>query len=365
MKVVLYIGHHKVGSTALQAFLARNMLALLKQGILYPAVESQGLGHLLAQATGLHDSPHLGCMNLREPHNALAFRMLADKKSPPGQTPPWHGHLPQTPDMLATIRHQIEIFSPETVIICSEVLSNFGSGHDDLIAQLRDTFPGASFELYCTLRRPDEYLASWYGQRLRFGQKIAALGQGTALKDTTGIHFDYGRMLKPWVTAFTDSTLHLRSYDQVIAAGGSIEDFTQTISCNIPDGLSHQGPKNHGLHRAAFEVQRRANQDLSSNEAQKLLHFMLHDAPALPLASNDVELFGVALRRELFERFQPIDTYLGTLIGEESFFPDLDWMCRPRFTPLADASAKLLQQLEQTPLPSPEIEAFIQSLNKE
>ena len=46
MKVILYIGHHKVGSTALQVFLSQNSHRLLQAGILYPAVEMQGFSHL-------------------------------------------------------------------------------------------------------------------------------------------------------------------------------------------------------------------------------------------------------------------------------------------------------------------------------
>ncbi|MBT8154515.1 hypothetical protein KMP13_11520 [Epibacterium ulvae] len=365
MKIILYIGHHKVGSTALQAYFARNTLSLLKKGILYPAVESEGLSHLLAQATGIHKEPKLACMNLREPHNALAFRMLADRAKTPAKakTPAWHGHLPQTSDMLAAIQHQINVFEPHTVIICSEVLSNFGNGHDDLIAALRAPFPEAEFEIYCALRRPDEYLASWFGQRLRFGHKPAALDQGTALKDTKSIHFDYHKMIAPWVAAFPDSSLHLRSYDAILAAGGSVQDFTAQVGCTFPMGLSRKGPSNRGLSRAAFEVQRRANQDLPRNQAQALLQFLLRgDTNLTPWTNSDVELFGVELRHKLYEAFAPIDAYLGTLIGQDGFFPDLEWMRRPCLIPLHDAHAKLLQTLSQVDLPNPELTTFVQAL---
>lgn len=368
MKVILYFGHHKVGSTALQAYLARNAVALLKKGILYPAVESQGLSHLLAQASGHHIEPDLACMNLREPHNALAFRMLADKKKDPAKakTPPWHGHLPRTEDMLATIRHQIEIFTPKSVILCSEVLSNFGSGHDDLISALRAPFPEAEFELYCVLRRPDEYLASWFGQRLRFGQSHPALDQGTALKDTKGIHFNYQKMIAPWVKAFPDSPLHLRSYDVVMAAGGSVQDFTAQVGCRFPKRLSLKGPNNPGLHRAAFEIQRRANQDLPRDQAQMLLHFFLEQGAGLiPLSNSEIDLFGLDLRRKLYKAFLPIDAYLGNLVAQDGFFEDLEWMRRPRLVSLTTVSQKLAQSLSTIDLPSSEITEFIQSLNNE
>lgn len=46
MKVVFYIGHHKVGSTALQVYLSQNWLRLAQAGILYPAVEMLSLIHI-------------------------------------------------------------------------------------------------------------------------------------------------------------------------------------------------------------------------------------------------------------------------------------------------------------------------------
>lgn len=368
MKVILYFGHHKVGSTALQAYLARNTLALLKKGILYPAVESQGLSHLLAQATGQHRSPDLTCMNLREPHNALAFRMLAETKTDPARakTPPWHGHLPQSADMLATLRHQIDLFQPHTVILCSEVMANFGRQSPELIDTLRSVFPEAEFELYCVLRRPDDYLASWFGQRLRFGRALAALDQGTALKDSKGIHFNYRKMVDPWAAVFPDSPLYLRTYDQVMAAGGSVEDFTATVGCSFPRGLSQKGPRNDGLHRAAFEIQRRANQELPRPDAQALLQVLLQKGRTLaPVSNSEVELFGVDLRRQLHESFQPIDQYLAKQIGAAQFFEDLDWMRRPAPMPLALAHDKLLANLAEHNLPSPVLNDFIQSLTQD
>ena len=50
MKLVIFMGHHKVGSTSLQRFLSQNYLGLLKAGILYPSVESQGFSHNIAAA---------------------------------------------------------------------------------------------------------------------------------------------------------------------------------------------------------------------------------------------------------------------------------------------------------------------------
>ena len=77
MTFAFFIGHHKTGSTALQTYLANNYLTLLRQGILYPAVDAEGsAANLAAAIKGRDDMVNLGRMNVREPHNALAFRIL-------------------------------------------------------------------------------------------------------------------------------------------------------------------------------------------------------------------------------------------------------------------------------------------------
>ncbi|RMF35371.1 MAG: hypothetical protein D6754_13415 [Alphaproteobacteria bacterium] len=358
MKLILYIGHHKVGSTALQGYLARNALALLEHGILYPAVESEGLIHLLALATKRQAQPMLDRMNVREPHNALAFRMLA--KSTGRETPPWHGVLPGLPIMLRTIRHQIELLQPQTVILCSEVFSNFGAGHEPMIEKLRDMFSESGTELYCALRRPDEYLVSWYGQRLRFGYKMVPLAEGRALKDTETIHFDYRMLLAPWLQVFDGAKLHLRNYSDILAAGGSVEDFTARVGCDFPPSLSAKGPANRGFPRAAFEILRQANAELDPVEARRLREFFLDLPPELsPIPDRDVEPFGADLRAELFARFAPIHDYLSRLSGEGDFFPDLEEMLAPRPVPLAEASAELLRQLDPHTMPTPTTSVFI------
>ncbi len=361
MKVIIYFGHHKVGSTALQSFLAGNAIALLRQGILYPAVESQGMAHMMQQLLQPKTPPQLNCMNLREPHNALAFRMMASK--PGAKTPPWHGPLPGQPAMLRAIRHQIEVLQPHTVILCSEVFSNFGVRDPNLIRTLHEQFPDAEFELYCALRRPDEYMASWFGQRLRFGQTIKALNAGTAQADMNTIHFDYQKMIAPWITVFDGAPLHLRNYQTIMAAGGSVRDFTTQVSCKFPGRLATNGPSNHGLVRAAYEIMRRANQDLPPEEARQLMQFLLKNgAERSPTPNHEVELFGAELRQELAARFEPINQYLGGLTGRTLFFDDADLMRQTNPVDSIDASRRLLENLLQSPPQRPALQTYLQTL---
>lgn len=364
MKVIIYFGHHKVGSTALQAYLARNTLELLRHGILYPAVESEGMSHLLAQALGRQDAPDLGCMNLREPHNALGFRMLASKHG--SGTPAWHGALPGLPAMLSTIRNQVSVLQPHTVILCSEVFSNFGAGHEDLIAKLRDLFPDAEQELYCALRQPDEYMASWFGQRLRFGHQLRPLDGGAALTSTKTIHFNYRKMVEPWTRIFSDARLQIRNYDDILAAGGSVQDFTAQAGCAFPKKLPHQGPSNHGLPRAAYEIIRQGNHRLPPEEAKVLREvFLKLPAGELPVRNRDVELFGSSVRSQLAEAFAPVHSYLSSLTGQAAFFPAIEEMRETRPVPGPQATLRLLESLDPAQLPSPALQSFVTDLQKD
>lgn len=361
MKIIIYFGHHKVGSTALQSFLARNAIALLRKGILYPAVESQGLSHLLSQALTPKARPDLGCMNLREPHNALAFRMMSDKTEAP--IPPWHAPLPGLPSMLRTITHQVDILSPHTLILCSEVFSNFGAGHRDLITRLRSLFPDAEYELYCTLRRPDEYAASWFGQRLRFGHKMAPLSAPKGI-NYGAIHFDYRKMVEPWVDVFQGCRIHIRNYADVLAAGGSIADFTTTVSCTFPRNLPDKGPKNPSLPRAAYEILRRANHELPAPQANTLRQ-ILQTLPLPGFNDRKIELFGAAQRQKLADNFAPIHDYLSQFASDSAaFFPDIEQMRQTNPVDLSEATRKLLVYLPSLPLPDPDLRDYLKQLEQ-
>lgn len=348
MKLILYVGHHKVGSTALQVFLSQNWLALARAGILYPAVESEGFSDHLKRALDGADTPGKPPINVREPHNALAFRLIS--QSTGNAMPPYHRNLPSTTQMLRAIRNQVGQLAPHTVILCGEVMSNFGKTDPTLIGQLLGALPQAEIELYCTLRRPDEYLASWYGQRLKFGHRIEALRDGGAMGYARSIHFDYRTMLEPWITRLPGTRLHLRTYAEVLAAGGSVEDFTTEIDAGIPADLTPAVRANESLPYALMEIMRRGNQRLDRPGSRKLRKFLLAAADRLDLPPNrEVELFGADTRVRLVRAFDPIHAWLGEIVGRDAFFPDIAAMRQARPIPELDAAAVAARALRDTP----------------
>jgi hypothetical protein len=340
MKIILFIGHHKVGSSALQSCLAQNAVKLAARGVLYPAVDALGFDRLMSGDTSDLDAWLLP-PNVREAHNALAFSMIHDHNGSP--VPRLHADLPSTEAMLALIRRQAEILDPQVMILAAEVFSHFGHIGGGMIERLTGAFPGAEIHLTATLRRVDDYLISWHGQRLRFGQQVRALPKGALAHYMKTIHFDYRKMLKGWVTALPEVPLTLRSYDAVLAAGGSVQDFmAQDFMAGIdlpPDLLGPEGQAdgrlaerriNAGLHRALIEIARHANLGLDKAEAEEVFRTLLHLGPLLDLpASSQIELYGTAARASLVAQFAPINDWLVALAGAP-LFADLDQMATLR-----------------------------------
>lgn len=327
MKFVMFIGHHKTGSTALQVYLAENFLKLLREGILYPAVESQGMAQNLASAVAGKDlyvdrQADEKRFNIRVPHNALALRMLNEVIG--SGVPKWHGEVPSADEMFLAMRRQIEMLNPETVVIGSEVLSRFADrGFRTLLPRLYGEFGGHDCSVILNLRRPDLHLASWHLQRLKFLHDINPLRDGAHTTYMDSVHFRHDRIVNRWQEAFPEARMVVRNYTDVIAAGGSVQDFfTQS-------GLDHDpGPQmrlaNSSIPYALAEVVRLANRQVPGI-ARNVVNYVMAAAGRIDcIANSEIELFGEANRRALCDAFAPVHAALNRKLGVQAFFPDME-----------------------------------------
>lgn len=363
MKVILYIGHHKVGSTALQVFLSQNWLKLIRAGILYPSVESRGFAQNLARVLGEGDKAAQLPVNIREPHSALAYRMMSEVS--PRKVPSQFIKLPATGQMFQALHAQINHLKPKAVVLCSEAFANFGAVQPSLVKLLCDAFPDAEFEVYCALRRPDDYLVSWHGQRLKAGEQLKPLRDGGTKPYFETIHFDFRNVLRAWVEQVPDARLIIRNYTDILAAGGSTEDFITQCGIDFPADLIPAGRANLSLPRAAMELVRRGNHDLSPEHTHALCQYLLSDENGLkPVSNKDVEMFEAPLRREMAEQFSPIHDYLSDLVGHP-FFPDIDAITQTRPIPESRAAADLLAQIDPAQLAEPALRDYIGILQRQ
>ena len=364
MNVILYIGHHKVGSTALQVFLAQNVCTLLQAGILYPCVEMQGFSQLLARAIGEGDTNRWLPANPREPHSALAYRMIAEVSDRP--IPPQFKMLPSARQMLHAIRQQVDYLKPHTVILCSEAFANFGDVDPDLIPLLRTAFPDAPVQIYCALRRPDDYLTAWHGQRIKVGEKIPPLREAGPRQYEGTIHSDYRRVVAPWIEKLPNAQLHLRNYGDVRVAGGSPADFFAQIGVTLPEGLFPAGHHNPSLPLAAMEIKRRANLVLPRGEAEKLAQHILKTKTEIDaVQDSQIEMFGPSMRTGLLDQFTPVAAYLNTISEKAAFFPDIDQIAAPRPVPELEAAKHYLSQLDAGKMPTNALKTFIAELQRD
>lgn len=364
MQVIFHIGHHKTGTTSLQGFLAANAVRLLHAGVLYPWVESEGAAQREAELLGHPPlDPALMPANVREPHNALAFRMLA-KAIPERAIPPHHRGTPQPPLILRAIRNQIEALNPETVVLVSEVMSHFGVDAPELIETLGEPFPGARLGLHVTLRRPDDQITAWYGQELWFGAPLLALSDPGSM-DFDGIHFNYRAMIEPWLTGIPGIFPRIRAYRDVVSAHGSIADFFAQWSLEIPTDAQDVPKMNTSLPRALFPLLRAANANLPRPAARSLGPDLLPLVDKLDLPSkDDIEFFGADRRAELAERFSPINNWLAEINGAP-LFSDMDEIARVRPVSEDDALAQVLAGLGEADIEgfsNPKVRAFVANL---
>ena len=367
MEAICHIGHHKTGTTTLQAFLAQNSHRLLQTGILYPWVEMQGAAHALTKARGAGDRQEILPINIREAHNALAFRMLADVL-PNWKVPRYHPNLPHSRQMLLGMKAQIHGLRPEHVVLCSEVMSHFGKSAVGQIARLRKEGleDAGDFTLWCTLRRPDEQLVSWHGQQMRFGQSPAPLSDPEHGLNLNWLHVDYRGVIEPWLGQIPEARLILRPYRETMAEGGSVEDFLRNSGLRAPAGLLPALTMNVSHKPAVVSLLRIANGQLPRELSRALFDHAEELTRGMKLASSsEVELLGPESRARLVAHFAPIHDWLSATSGRSAFFTDIDEMavCRP--IPEEVALRSLLDQL--TPdriatLPEPELRDFLTGL---
>lgn len=364
MRFILYIGHHKVGSTALQAYLAQNSLRLLQNGILYPAVESQGFSHFLTKAVKGQDEAEFAPVNIREPHSALAYRMLADADGRP--VPNQFKQLPPLRQMLLALRNQVAALAPDCVILASEAFANFGGVDPSLIDTLRDLFPEAELQIYCALRRPDDYMLSWHAQRLKTGATLPPLRKVGAGPYRDNIHFRFDQVIEPWIARCPNAQTHLRNYSDILTAGGSIEDFTARTGLEMPEGLLPAGRANKSLPHATVEIARLGNAELEPKSSRALRRYLVDKTGGLDLIANrKIEMYGAQNRADILKEFTPIHDRLSRAAEVDAFFPDLAEIAQPRPVAELDAMVDALTKLDPDAAGDAAASQFLKALKQQ
>lgn len=179
--IVIHIGRHKSGTSALQDMLFSSKELLEKEGWYYPA-------------TGMKNIAHHG----------LAHYFIEKQK----------GLLPADPGILRKLEE--EISDKENVIISSEAFQNITKPE-----KIKLSFEKHSVKIIVYIREQVEYLLSAYAQAIH-ARKVT---DSIDLFEKT-FHADYEVFLKKWENIFGKENIIVRVYNRgSLIDGDIIHDF--------------------------------------------------------------------------------------------------------------------------------------------
>lgn len=212
MKIVLHIGMHKAGSSAIQHMLWHNRDRLLKKGFCYPQLATGQQGH--------HDL-------------AWAIRSSAGGKTP----------SPVAGDVLPKLRRQLQRSDCHTAILSSEEFE-FATMPDQL-RMIRRELPADPLQIVVYLRRQDKYLVSEYGQHLKMpGTRFSGSIHDFYMRYNFTGRLNYFRTLTRWAKFFGEENLIVRPFEPGQFENGSLFDDARAafgltdVALEVPQDLA-------------------------------------------------------------------------------------------------------------------------------
>ena len=180
MELIIHIGPHKTGTTAVQTAFSRSSSVLRKAGVLYPRL------HWRQQA-----------------HHHLAFALKG--KPIPG------GELPDLNSEIGALCQAIAQFDGKKVLISSE---EFFTCPAKSLERLKDRLE-VPVRVVCFLRRPDAFLVSCYNQKVKQpGNGFSApLRRFLSEPDKIAPEMDYLGAVNTWADVFGVSNIIVETYE--------------------------------------------------------------------------------------------------------------------------------------------------------
>jgi len=237
VKLVLHIGTHKTGTSALQSFCGLNRTALLDRGILYPRLA-----------------------NKSNSFNFLAARIAF------GQGDEVRRFFAKTVKEAQRVNAKSILISGESFYSITSLFyrlydrpcGDYWEHEKRCVSALRACLPeGLDPVVYCYVRRQDRFLESLYNQCVKhetgFGGDIEAFL--CRMRET----LDYTHQLQVWGDVFGRDNLYVRSYEPV--AGRLPDDFLAwSLGIEVANGFARLDKRiNERLSRDLLEYKRVLN----------------------------------------------------------------------------------------------------------
>jgi hypothetical protein len=245
MRLILHIGTHKTGTTALQQFLYANRESLVTRGLHY-ATSGHGLPEANAVANALNVGKNRIVENFFGRHVGIARRSGAH-----------------------TILVSAENFYAMTVLDAMarrETRADAVKRDRALIETFRSLVADEleSVQIICYFRRPDRYAESLYSQHVK---------RGISFDDTFGAFLPiikpalfYNRHIQAWSGVFGESNVTVRLYEPVSA--DIVGDFVQNVLAieGVAGFSNSERHANERVSRDVLEFKRTRNRDARFSE---------------------------------------------------------------------------------------------------
>ncbi len=246
-RLILHIGLHKTGTSAIQRFLFENAEALSEQGFLYPV--------------GLFNSID---------HNPIAWCMVPSRYFPPDYPFYWD-HAKK--NYWAHLHEIVETSRAHTAILSGEDFSLI-----DQVHSLAQECAAYDTRIVVYLRRQDDLIWSLYNQMVKGLEfRLTWSFEEFLSKHWLSDILSFDRFLNEWSEAFGRNALTVSTYEAQVREEAFLQEFCNI--CGIPamGGLSFPKERvNRSLHPSVLEAKRFLNAVSWRREEHDLLLTVLY-----------------------------------------------------------------------------------------
>jgi hypothetical protein len=329
VRLILHIGTHKTGSTALQQFLSANPHTLSTLGIHYAAPPKALKASLLVHLLNINDQRRIRQFFLS--HIASARRKSAHTLIVSAES--FYG-MALVP---ALCRRQP----------CSDL---FNRDHV-LINRLHASLPGHFLDtkIICYFRRPDHFAESWYNQQVKYGSLFS--GDFAQFLSLTYPALLYNTYMEQWINIFGSENCGARVYEH--ATSGIIDDFAHGVLKirDLSSFVTPRGAVNERMSRDLLEFKRAVNRSVPYEQMslERKIFQLLDESVGLRETEPDYyqEFLSPDQRGKLLARLSDEMAAFQSSFGLPSF-PDFDFAAaqaawRP-YPGLAPARRQMLER---------------------
>lgn len=284
MKLVVHIGTHKTGTTALQLFLGANRQALAARGVCYASAGLNANPVANAIATdALDDAREFFAASVREAQRSDAEALLVSAEN----------------FYCMALVGAVLSERPEEAAARDERL---------YVQRLREVIPAevTHTTVVGCFRRPDRFAESLYNQRVKYERYHQDFD---AYLSAIAPMLDYHRIASVWADVFGRESCRFRTYEAV--ADRLEEDFLrEAVGVTDTTGFQRVGSReNERISRDVLELKRELNRELSASEQHRAYKITCMLDALRPASVAEPEChqqhLSPARRAELLERLAP------------------------------------------------------------